>query len=47
MLPAPTGCPAAAGPAIGVASIQPIATAIGKPNVISPKKSGLGDNRTL
>ena len=47
MLPAPTGGPAATGRAIGVASVQPIATAIGKPIVTSPKKSGLGDNRTL
>jgi hypothetical protein len=46
MLPAPAGCPAVAGSAIGVASIQPIVTATGKPRINSPKKSGLGDNRT-
>jgi hypothetical protein len=50
MVPAPPGrpvWPAAAGVAIGVASIQPIAMATGKPIVTSPKNSGLGDNRTL
>lgn len=46
MLPAPTGWPAATGVAIGVASIQPMVTAMGRPTVMSPKKSGLGDNRT-
>jgi hypothetical protein len=47
MLPAPIGRSAAAGWAMGVASSHPIATAMGKPSVTSPIKSGLGDNRTL
>jgi hypothetical protein len=47
MLADPRGCSAATGPVVmGVASIQPVAMARGSPTVRSPKRSGLGDNRT-
>ena len=46
MPPVPSGAPTEAGLRVGVASVQPIATEIGRPNATSPKKMDLGDNRT-
>jgi hypothetical protein len=45
--PAPPGCATAACRDAGVASVQPAETAIGRPRARSPKKTDLGDNRTL
>jgi hypothetical protein len=45
--PAPPGAsPIATERVAGVASCQPIVTAIGRPSATSPKKIDLGDNRT-
>jgi hypothetical protein len=45
--PSPPGTPTAAGCFAGVARLQPIVTAIGRPNATSPIKTDLGDNCTL
>lgn len=44
--PAPPGPPIADDLIAGVASCQPIVTAMGSPNATSPIKMDLGDNRT-
>jgi len=46
MPPAPPGASMAAERVAGVASCQPMVTAIGNPSATSPKKMDLGDNRT-
>ncbi|GAA0483155.1 hypothetical protein Ade02nite_65730 [Paractinoplanes deccanensis] len=45
--PSPPGAPMAAGRFAGAARDQPIDTAIGRPSATSPKKTVLGENRTL
>ena len=45
--PKPLGAPTAAGRLAGVARLQPIVTAIGRPIATSPTKTDLGESRTM